>query len=229
MGARGVRAPTLHLGAVCATALATLALGATPAAAQSPNPLLGAARLQGTFQMAGQLTVAANVRGERLGQAVSRTWSLSSNCPAGPCSTVTLFRQRAAGTDTLTLQQTSPGYYAGSGGFYAPLQCGTATYPAGEWVPFTIAVQVTNAAAQDDGTVTATNVSATYTNPYRVNLTPCVAVLGRDAAAYQGTLVGPARDLMAARRRAAKRRAAKARAKSTARAAQGRPAKPRQR
>jgi surface antigen len=40
--------------------------------------------------------------------------------------------------------------------------------------------------------VTATRIAASYTNRYRVNLTPCVGVLGHDAAAYYGHLVSAA-------------------------------------
>jgi hypothetical protein len=196
---RPYRIAAARTAALAAALLLAVAGAAAPAHAQS-NPLLGAARLQGTFELAGHLTVAAQVRGERDGQSVTRSWSFTSTCPAGACSTVALSRQRVAGTDALTLSQTSPGYYVGTGGFYAPLQCGTATYLAGEWVPFTITVQVTNAAIQSDGSVLATSVATTYRNGYRVNLTPCVAVLGHDAAAYQGQLTGPARDVKGKRK-----------------------------
>jgi hypothetical protein len=188
--------------AVPAALAAGAGLGAVAprAAAQSTGPLLAAARLQGTYQLAGRLTVAAHVRGERVGQAVSRSWSFFSTCPTGACPTVSLVRQRPAGTDTLTLQQRSAGYYVGYGSFSAPLQCGALTYTTGERVPFTITVRVTDATVQD-GTVVATNLNATYGNGYRVNLTPCVAVLGHDAAVYQGQLIGPARDRAARRAR----------------------------
>jgi hypothetical protein len=164
------------------------------------NPLLGAARLQGSFQLNGQITVAANVRGERTGQTVSRTWLFSSGCTAGPCSTVSLLRQRSAGGDAVTLAQQSPGYYLGYGSFTAPLLCGKTIYGAGEQVPFTITVRITNAAVQSDGTVAATGIAATYSNAYRINLTPCVGVLGHDAAVYQGQLTGQAKDVKTKRR-----------------------------
>jgi hypothetical protein len=177
-----------------------LAAGAAGPAAAQTNPLLGAARLQGSFQLNGQITVAANVRGEGRGQAVSRTWLFSSSCSAGPCPTVALLRQRAAGGDAVTLEQRSAGYYVGYGSFTAPLLCGTTIYPAGQQVPFTITVQVTNAAVQSDGTVVATAITATYGNGYRINQTPCVGVLGHDAAVYQGQLSGQAKDVKTKRK-----------------------------
>jgi hypothetical protein len=172
---------------------------AGPAAAQT-DPLLGAARLQGTFQLNGQITAAANVWGERTGQTVSRTWLFSSSCSAGPCPAVALLRQRSAGGDAVTLLQRAEGYYVGYGSFTAPLLCGTTIYGAGEQVPFTVTVRITSAAVQSDGTVSATGIAATYSNGYRINLTPCVGVLGHDAAVYQGQLTGQAKDVKTRRR-----------------------------
>jgi len=180
-------------------AVVAVAVPAGPAAGQSSNPLLATARLQGTFHLGGRLTVAAHVLGERVGQAITRNWSFSSFCDTGACPTVTLIRQRAGASDTLTLQRRSPGYYVGYGSFYAPLQCGPTTYSAGERVPFTITVRVTGAYVQN-GSAVANNISATYGNGYRINLTPCVGVLGHDAAVYQGRLIGPANDRAAKRR-----------------------------
>ena len=188
----------LRVSAVVAAGVAIAATTGAPASAQSPVD--ATARLQGTFQMIGRLTVASHVRGERLGQTVARNWSFSSTCAAGPCPTVTLVRQRAGGSDTLDLQRRADGSYAGSASFYAALRCGATTYPTGERVPFTITVTVTNTSLQN-GTPVASNVSATYTNLYRINNTPCVAILGKDSASYQGSLVGPARDIKQRRRR----------------------------
>jgi hypothetical protein len=194
--------------------IAAVGVSAGPAAAQT-DPLLAAARLQGLFALDGQITVAAHVRGERVGQAVSRAWLFSSSCSDGPCSTVTVLRQRAAGADAVTLVQRSAGYYVGYGSFTAPLLCGTTIYAAGEQVPFTITVRVTNAVVQSDGTVIATGIAATYGNGYRINLTRCVGVLGHDAAVYQGRLTGQAKDVKA--RRTVRR---------TTRRATGHPGKP---
>jgi hypothetical protein len=141
---------------------------AAGAAAQPPPPL------QGGFQMIGTVTVANNVRGEYVGQVVQRTWTFIPLCPAQPCATVQLVRQRAAGTDTLILHQTGPASYAGAGQFSMPLRCMGRIYSPGEAVPFKITVRVT-----DTGQLTAT-----YVNPSRINLTPCIGVLGHDAARY---------------------------------------------
>jgi hypothetical protein len=152
-------------------------VGSAPAAAAQPAP-----QLQGKFQMTGTVTVVKNVRGEHVGQVVQRTWTFTPSCPAAPCSTVRLVRQRANGTDTLTLGQTSPGTYAGKGRFYAPLRCAGRIYRPGQAVPFKITVHVTATG----------ELSATYVNRSRRNLTPCIALLGHDAARYTGQLApGP--------------------------------------
>ena len=157
------------------------------AAAPAPSPPLGAARLQGEFLLAGRVTQAKLVPGERVGQLVSRTWTFTPRCPAGACDTVQLMRTRASGTDRVMLRRSKPGYYAGSGTFFAPLRCGSRIYPRGASVPFTITVQVT-AALGAPGTLVASRVNATYLNRSRRNLTPCVGVLGHDAASYHGHL-----------------------------------------
>ena len=46
----------------------------------------------------------------------------------------------------------------------------------GQAVPFTVTVHVTPTG----------QLSATYVNPSRINLTPCIGVLGHDAARYTG-------------------------------------------
>jgi hypothetical protein len=159
------------------------------AAAQPAAPPVSAARLQGSFLLGATVTVAANVPGERVGQTFTRTWTFSSGCPTGPCQTVSLTRPRASGVDQLTLHLRGPGHYAGFGSFYAPLRCAGRTYPRGARVPFKISVQVTLAALAADGSVIAKRIAATYVNRRRINRTPCVAVLGHDAARYHGYLV----------------------------------------
>jgi hypothetical protein len=89
---------------------------------------------------------------------------------------VILVRQRANGTDRLTLHKDGPNAYAGAGRFYAPLRCAGRIYRPGQSVPFKITVHVT---ATD-------HLNATYVNGTRINLTPCIAVLGHDAARYTG-------------------------------------------
>jgi hypothetical protein len=143
-----------------------------------------AALLQGTFLMSGKVTVAHNVRGERVGDVVTRNWTFTPQCPTAPCPTVQLVRQRATGSDMLTLRQTPSGSYAGTGSFYAALRCSGRVYPRGELIPFKITVRVT----ESTGTV-ASAISATYVNRARRNLTPCIGVLGHDSARYEGQLV----------------------------------------
>jgi hypothetical protein len=157
-----------------------------PAQAQPPVN----ATLQGSFQMSGRITLARHIRGEHVGQHVSRTWTFTPRCPSGPCSSVTLVRSRATGTDTLVLSESTSGAYTGSSAFYLPLRCAGKLYARGERVPFKIIVRAT-ATSVVNGTVVVTAISATYRNRSRRNLTPCVAVLGRDAASYSGTLEQP--------------------------------------
>jgi hypothetical protein len=176
--------------AVRAFILAALAL--TPSAARAasapPAPSPGSARLQGQFLLTGHVTVARNVRGERAGQNVMRTWTFAPACAARACATTSLIRARSGGSDKLVLHRRRRGYYVGNGSFYAPLRCGQRTYNKGEAVPFTITVRVT-ATTVSAGVVFATGVSASYTNRSRRNLTSCVAVLGHDAATYRGHLI----------------------------------------
>jgi hypothetical protein len=165
-----------------ATLLAVLAAAGLSASA-SAQPPAPDALLKGTFQMSGRVTVADNVRDERVGQVVTRTWTFTPECASAPCPTVRLVRGRSGGTDTLALDQTGPETYAGSGLFYAPLRCSGRIYPRGQEIPFRITVRVT----ATTGT-TASAISATYVNRERTNLTPCIGVLGHDSARYVGLL-----------------------------------------
>ena len=89
------------------------------------------ARLQGTWTMNGKVTRANNVRGERKGQKVKRKWTFTSSCAAGPCSKVTLRRERSSKQhDKLTLKR-SGSTYSGSGKFYVRLRCNGKTYKRG--------------------------------------------------------------------------------------------------
>jgi len=151
-----------------------------------------AARLQGRFQLRGRVTVARAMAGEHVGEIVIRTWTFTPGCASGACHRVLLVRSRARGGDRMILTERAPGYYAGGGAFYAPLRCQGRSYAHGELVPFTITVRIT-AAAPSSGTITATAVSASYTNSTRTNLTPCVQVHRHDAAFYTGRLVASAR------------------------------------
>ena len=172
-------------------ALVTAALagaGLAADAADAQPPATPAAQLQGTFQMTGTVTVAKNIRGERVGNVAQRSWTFAPLCPTAPCSTVHLVRQRAAGSDSLVLHAIGPTAYAGRGRFYAPLRCAGQIYPRGQAVPFTITVQVTATAPTATGTV-ITGITAAYVSRSRLNLTPCIGVLGHDAATYTGQLV----------------------------------------
>jgi hypothetical protein len=159
-----------------------------PAAASAASaPPFPDARLQGTFQLAGRVTAAHAVNGERVGQTLARVWSFNSTCPSGQCAQVGLVRSRGAASDSLTLRRTGAGRYTGNGSFSLPLWCAGRLYPQGEKVPFTINVRITLAVPSGDQSV-ATRVSATYVNRRRINRTPCVAALGHDAASYHGHL-----------------------------------------
>jgi len=181
--ARSGRALAAIVGALAAAAT----LGALPASAVTAP---AGPRLEGMFLMAGRVSVATRIPGERVGQTVLRTWTFIAPCPVGTCISAVLVRTRGSGggRDTLTLRRRNPGYYTGSGRFYAPLRCGIKTYPRGELVPFTITVRITSATPGADPT--ATRINATYANRSRTNLTPCFSVLGHDAADYHGHLLG---------------------------------------
>jgi hypothetical protein len=173
-------------GLVVAVAIAGAPVQAT---AQAVPP---GARLQGVFAMSGHVTDAFNVRGERTGQRVQRSWQFTPLCPRGACAAITLLRTRVGGSDRLTLRRRAPHFYSGSGIFFAPLTCARRYYATGEEVPFTISVRVTAGTVTSAGAF-VTAIRATYVNRSRINLTPCVAVLGHDAASYRGVpAVAPA-------------------------------------
>jgi hypothetical protein len=181
-----------RLGRVAPALAVTLGLLAYPALAAStpaPSPRPRAARLLGFFRLSGRITVADGVGRERPGQPVHRTWAFLPLCPAGACGRVELVRLRYRGRDTLVLRRVAPALYIGAGRFYAPLRCGDRTYPNGEAVPFTVTVRVTAAVRSGLG-VLASRLRASYTNRQRINLTPCVAFPGHDAAVYRGRLLG---------------------------------------
>jgi hypothetical protein len=180
-----IRGLWLRLAGAAGLIAVAASLAAAPARAQPP--LAGSARLEGRFQLTGRVTVARHVLGERVGDTVLRTWTFSPLCEVGPCQSVALARQRAAGIDRLVLHLTAANRYTGTGRFFAPLRCGGRVVAKGESVPFRIGVHITGAALVN-GVSVATHVTASYTNRTRTNLTPCVAVPGHDAAVYQGDL-----------------------------------------
>jgi hypothetical protein len=168
-------------------AVAVIVAAPAPAVAQAPP---ASARIVGPFTMMGVVTLAQNVFGEHVYQQTTRTWTFTPLCSVGACPTVQLVRQRATGSDTLTLSLVGPGVYLGQGLFYAPLRCAGRRYRKGEAVPFTITVQVTGAELVE-GVDVATNLTATYVNAARANLTRCVDIPGHDAASYTGQLQPP--------------------------------------
>jgi PKD domain-containing protein len=146
-------------------------------------------RLQGTWAMSGRITRADNVRGERKGQKVARTWTFKSSCSGGKqCRTVTLTRRRPhKKTDTTVLQRKSGSRYAGRGRFFVALRCAGKTYKKGGLAPFTIAVTITKSQRVQTRAF-VTRIRATYNNPRRINRTPCAGGIGSDAATYTGRL-----------------------------------------
>jgi PKD domain-containing protein len=158
--------------------------GTTPGGGGVAGP-----RLQGTWAMNGRITRAENVRGERKGQKVARTWRFKASCSGGrQCKTVTLVRRRPhKKTDTTVLHRGSGTRYAGRGRFFVPLRCAGKTYKKGGLAPFTIAVTITKSQKVQSRSF-VTRIRATYNNPRRINRTPCAGGIGRDAATYTGRL-----------------------------------------
>jgi PKD repeat protein len=146
-----------------------------------------AARLQGTWTMNGTVTRADNVRGERKGQKLKRTWTFTSSCASGACSKVSLRRERSNKQfDKLTLKR-SGATYSGAGKFYVRLKCNGRTYNRGGIAYYTIRVTPTKTRTVQSK-VFATRVKAAYNNTKRVNKTPCAGSIGRDAGSYTGKL-----------------------------------------
>lgn len=194
---------TVHRRRVAAVALACAAVGAISSGAASSgaaarasvpgraflsDPILGAARLSGTYAVTGVVTAAVGIPGEAPGQPVTRSWTLSAPCRTGACALLGLSRQRAGATDALFLHRVAPGLYEGAGRFTAPVQCHGRVYPAGAWVPYRITLIVTNAARAADGHLVATGFSATYTGGPHIGRTRCFQPPVHDAARYTGVL-----------------------------------------
>jgi hypothetical protein len=175
-----------HAAGVAAVALAVLASGGAARAQAAP------ARLVGTFTMAGTVTVADDVYGERAGEHVRRTWHFVPQCGNGWCRRVLLKRRRSGQhiLDEVMLVRQPSGGYVGKSRFWVPLRCAGALESRGGVATETITVRIT--AAQLVGTTRfATAISATYANPSRTNLTHCSGGIGHDAAQYQGRLTSP--------------------------------------
>ena len=178
-------------GLLLATGLATAAAPGAEAPAAGVRAAAQGARLQGTWSVNGRVTRADGVRGEHKGQRVRRSWTFESTCPLGPCRTVRLSRERSLRqVDRLVLSRAAARRYVGHGRFYVRLRCGGRTYPRGGVAYVTVRLSITRAATVQS-TPFATAIRAAYTNPRRVNRTPCPGGLGRDAGTYSGTLSTP--------------------------------------
>jgi hypothetical protein len=174
------RAQWLVAGLVIAS---TVALASPASGAASP------ARLAGTFRMLGKLTDVQNVKGERRGQRVQRTWFFIPGCSSGSCQRVTLVRKRSGKhiPDVVVLKRRRQNMYTGTGHFWIALRCAGQVIQHGGRATEKITVRVTRTVLF--GTIpVATGIRAIYQNPSRVNLTSCPGGIGHDAATYRGTL-----------------------------------------
>lgn len=167
--------------------IATLATAA-PAAGGPPSD----ARVQGTFAMTARVTTAVNVRGERPGQTLHRTWVIvPGDCVANVCAKLFLTRTRSEGRiERLTLHRTGPGRYAGSGDFWVALRCRGYVHRLGQHVPFRLTLRVAGI-TQVQQVMFARRVTATYLNERRSDTTPCPNGPSHDAATYTGTDTTP--------------------------------------
>lgn len=155
---------------------------------ESPAPV----RLQGTFAMAGTVTIAHHVYGEHRGERVRRTWAFLPQCAIGTCRRVLLARRRSNRRllDLVMLVRQPSGTYRGRGRFWVALRCAGRVIALGGVATETITARVTRTRLIG-ATRFATALSATYTNPRRANLTRCPGGIGHDAASYRGHLTSP--------------------------------------
>jgi PKD repeat protein len=142
--------------------------------------------------MLGKLTDVHNVKGERRGQRVQRTWFFIPRCATGACQRVTLVRKRSGKhiRDVVLLKRRRPNLFVGTGHFWIALNCAGQVVPHGGRATEKITVRVTRTVVVGT-TPVATVIKATYDNPSRANLTKCPGGIGHDAAAYHGTLTTP--------------------------------------
>jgi hypothetical protein len=169
---------------------ATVAIGETGALAAGAHHSADTARarLEGGYILNGRVTVATAVRGEHVGEHLTRRWKFTPTCSTASCPQVGLTRGRSPTANEVVLRRVAPGRYRGSGIFYRPLRCGRRLYARGEKAPFTITVRVT-AAVDFDGVIVATAIHARYASPRRINLTRCVLPPTRESAVYRGHLI----------------------------------------
>jgi hypothetical protein len=143
----------------------------------------------GVFTMNARVTQAVNVRGERRGQRLRRTWTVRpQNCTGAICGQLVLDRERSAGRhDTLTLFRIGAGVYAGHGAFDVALRCRGTVYPQGAHAPYRIALHIRSFRLVQ-GIPFARSIKATYSNRFRRNTTPCRLGASHDAARYRGVV-----------------------------------------
>jgi PKD repeat protein len=138
------------------------------------------------------VTVATNVRGEHVGQVLHRVWRIvPEQCRGSVCKVLRLNRVRSDGKHNhLTLHRAGRGYYVGHGFFYVGLRCEGRVYRYGSRAPFTITLTVKRV-TRFDGIAFAGAITATYTNPFRSDSTPCPLGPSYDSGRYSGTTTVP--------------------------------------
>ena len=147
------------------------------------------ARVTGPFTMGARVTKAVNVRGEHVGQRLTRKWVIvPRQCLGSICQTLELDRQRSANQHTrITLHRTGPGDYSGTGVFYVALSCFGRVHRYGGRAPYKITLKVV-AATEIGGVMFAQRISASYVNRSRTDATRCPLGPSHDAAEYTGRL-----------------------------------------
>jgi hypothetical protein len=164
------------------------------AAAASGHVAHRAVRIDGKFAMNGRITRAVNVRGERRGQQIRRSWVITPiDCKLGPaaCPRLQLVRRRANGQRLrIVLRRHAHGAYRGSGVFFVPLRCRQRVYRHGSRVRYLITLRATSS-VRFGQVALATRLRASYFNGSRRDLTPCPLGPSHDAALYTGRFVPP--------------------------------------
>lgn len=178
-----------HTAAVAAAGVVLCAIAPAESLAHvnAASSVRADARVTGTFAMLARVTRAKNVRGEHVGQSLTRRWLISPQaCEGNVCQTLALDRERSAGIDeSVALRRVAAGTYSGNGRFYAALSCKHKTYPHGSRVPYRITLTVKTTATVQ-GIAFARQITATYQNSKRTDSTPCILGASHDAARYTG-------------------------------------------
>jgi hypothetical protein len=175
---------------ILASSAIVLFTGAAASTGQAASGI--EALVAGPFQMQALVTKAVNVAGEHPGEHLQRHWTITpAQCSGSVCATLMVRRQRSAGIEeTIALRHTGTGTYAGASSFYAPLRCRKVTYRHGERVPYRITLTITSVEMVQT-IAYARQITATYTNPRRIDRTPCPLGPSHDAASYTGVALSP--------------------------------------